>query len=108
MLKTTIQIVNNTCEQIKYENGALGANVTVPAYTTVTTIVDADKADAVIAAIDAKYPASVVITDLGDHDDGEAYPYQPFILHNLAGDGAPTTGDDVQPMAILPGPSGSM
>jgi len=94
MLKTTIRIANNTCEQLKYENAALGANVTVPAYTTVTTIVDADKADAVIAAIDAKYPASVVITDLGDHDDGEAYPYQPFILHNLAGDGAPTTGDD--------------
>lgn len=105
MLKTTIKIENNTCGQITYENAALGAKFTAPAYATgasaVTFIVDAGNADAVMSALAARYPAAVVITDMGDHDDGASYPYSPFILHNLSGSGAPAaTNDDTEGYSV--------
>jgi hypothetical protein len=105
MLKTTIKVENYTCGQITYENAALGARFTAPAYATgaaaVTFIVDAGNADAVMTDLSAKYSAAVVVTDMGDHDDGVNYPYSPFILHNLSGSGAPAaTNDDSEGYSV--------
>ncbi|WP_051328404.1 hypothetical protein [Desulfatirhabdium butyrativorans] len=98
MLKTTIKIENFTCSAIDCKIAALGLNFEAPAYATgvsaVTTTVAATKATAAIAAIAAKYGTAVVVTNMGDFDDGEIYPYQPFILNKLDGDGAPGATDD--------------
>jgi len=91
MLKTTLSITNNGSHKVNCIS--VGATIRVPALSAISKVVDEAKADAIIAALASRYPA-LVVTDLGDHDDGVVYPYAPFIKHKLISNAVPGVTND--------------
>jgi len=91
MLKTTLQVHNNGSSQINCVS--VGARIRVPAFTTITAVVDEADSAAIIASLASKYPM-LIVTNLGDFDDGDVYPYEPFIKHKLIASAAPAVTDD--------------
>jgi len=91
MLKTTLSVHNNSSAKVNCVS--VGARIRVPANSTVSVVVDKARADAIIAALASRYPA-LIVTDMGDFDDGVAYPYEPFVKHKLIATAAPAVTND--------------
>jgi hypothetical protein len=91
MLKTTLSVHNNSSAKVNCVS--VGARIRVPANSTVSVIVDKARSDAIVAALASRYPA-LVVTDMGDFDDGVAYPYEPFVKHKLIATTAPAVTND--------------
>jgi len=91
MLKTTLSIHNGSGTKVNCIS--VGAIIRVPAFDTIHKAVDESKADAIKAALAARYPA-LVVTETGDYDDGVVYPYMPFVKNKLISTTAPGTTDD--------------
>jgi len=98
MLKKTIKFENHSASGLSFIG--YGVDFEVPGRATgdagVSVTVDADKATALAAAVLAKRPAMEIT--VGDtFDDGVAAAYAPYVMNNLAGDGAPAvTNDDTE------------